>query len=1593
MGLGDSAGSMDSLSSTDGPSPAKKKAPADPKAAKGQLGAKKALLKWAQRAASKSVKVEVKDFGKSWRDGYAFNAMIHSINPDLIDMDGLPRKTNVERLDNAFSVAEKDLGIPKLLDPKDVDVDKPDERSIMTYVAQFLQQYPEVGDDESSSLMGSVRDMHAVAQEEEKLYQDIMDHLSKAEATLTMAREGKMTKLEEYEKQQELNDLHEQKKKNYALLLKKFEGKALVSITEEKITVAREKWERVTKQLASWKRAIDNTMPKALIALIKWMDRAEAELKKEPQIQQDKVEESAKEVRQKLAEHRQCFKDSEQVKATFKQMNETQQCEKEKLTPEQLGKMAARLDYIFPTAKRKESKLQYQELKYALLSFVVIAEKHLKSWTIKYGRQDAVEAMFKNYTDFVEKGKFFQKYETGFQQLQAVAEAYFNGISDGEEKASVRSFVTQQGTKMKNLSVEIHSVQSMLEKVIQNWATYNEAVEELQAWLEKAEKVLTQSHEARKDFFKNLPTWMDKHTVLNDSGNFLIEVCQEEVSFDIKQQLLLLNRRWKDIFEQGKIYMKEEEAERLQREYAAGLKTLTIWLDKSEKILLGPVECTYKGLKDHAQDLDEIREQEQANEEIFKQVSKTAQALVKSCSPERVESMLHTLKLIKQRIVKIRDQVPVKQAALGKIIPLVQQWESGIDDLESWMNEADRLLRSHVLDSSRDRIQARLEQHQAFFRGAPQFAKLIENKEKLCKDISKTHGGAIDTSQLENKMSRLQSQFKDTVTSAENWEKKFTNSLELWDSYDIALQNIDGWLETAQSVLLDKNDTTECLIQKHLKFFDNIDPEILQSFLRACKELLHTMQDEDRPEIRQKMSSVQTKWKDIMYQAPIRLIKLRFKLAEDDLLSNVDLAEKELASEEDDMKGNKQMELILQEHLKFFHETNFFESSIQCVQDMESLSNQLAAYRADDTSLQELHTLRHRQWQELCNKIDDVHRQLQSWPEQWKDYYAKFNAVSKWMDSVDESVTSLKKAAEYDEFKVIHKKFQAISEEVKGHQSEIQWLVDRFAELAQGCTEEERNAEDKKLNELLERQKHLLPRIEIVKVEAKVIEECFEYQTVIKTTKTWLRKKRKKMSDVPPSDSLDKAKQQVKEHEVLVGELDNNKEKVQEEIKKGKELVRHESAPSFVSQDVSELEEEWHGTSSEAQQKEKELQGSLSVWEDYEKQKGAVLEFLDKAEQEVERKSQATGLESLRPELAIKEGLHNKQLSLSQTMGEVKAINAKLQDIAPEDKIATLHDEMLDMEKRYKHLNANLAEQVAALRKKEADWLAYYERLGKFADWLDNMEKKFDAVTQAEGTPEEHFNKAKVMFSEIYDKYEDLENLEKDGKDLANGFKTKETSALKRDLSDLRSRWEDLCSKAKAQSTQLADNVTHWQLYQSSMQQLLPWLERMEAKVAEETTNCASPTEVQALSDEHDAVRKDIQENRQLMATIENEARQVPAQHDITEEVNAVKDRWQNLLTNVDNKERTLQDLLAQWTKHNEDLDNFLKNLEKIEKIAKKEDLDSASTPKLESLLATFKVREKSLKKLELQMLIEIRNSCGVVFTDEIVTLEPQFTN
>ncbi|XP_023817835.1 spectrin beta chain, non-erythrocytic 4 isoform X2 [Oryzias latipes] len=103
--------------------------------------AKDALLLWCQMKTAGYSEVNIQNFTTCWRDGLAFNALIHRHRPDLIEFHKLTRSNATHNLQQAFNVAEQHLGLTKLLDPEDVNTENPDEKSIITYVVSYYHYF------------------------------------------------------------------------------------------------------------------------------------------------------------------------------------------------------------------------------------------------------------------------------------------------------------------------------------------------------------------------------------------------------------------------------------------------------------------------------------------------------------------------------------------------------------------------------------------------------------------------------------------------------------------------------------------------------------------------------------------------------------------------------------------------------------------------------------------------------------------------------------------------------------------------------------------------------------------------------------------------------------------------------------------------------------------------------------------------------------------------------------------------------------------------------------------------------------------------------------------------------------------------------------------------------------------------------------------------------------------------------------------------------------------------------------------------------------------------------------------------------------
>ncbi|CAF3598148.1 unnamed protein product [Rotaria socialis] len=153
--------------------------------------AKDALLLWCQMKTADYPTVNVRNFTTSWKDGLAFCALIHKHRPDLIPQFKTLTKENANHnLQLAFDLCEKRLGISKLLDPEDVNVDYVDEKSIITYIVTLYHYFSKMKNDSVqgrrlAKVIGSALDSEKMANDYDRLVSDLLAWIEQTIVTLS----------------------------------------------------------------------------------------------------------------------------------------------------------------------------------------------------------------------------------------------------------------------------------------------------------------------------------------------------------------------------------------------------------------------------------------------------------------------------------------------------------------------------------------------------------------------------------------------------------------------------------------------------------------------------------------------------------------------------------------------------------------------------------------------------------------------------------------------------------------------------------------------------------------------------------------------------------------------------------------------------------------------------------------------------------------------------------------------------------------------------------------------------------------------------------------------------------------------------------------------------------------------------------------------------------------------------------------------------------------------------------------------------------------------------------------------------------------
>ncbi|KAK3089398.1 hypothetical protein FSP39_003323 [Pinctada imbricata] len=1523
--------------------------------------AKKALLAWTGNAITKRYGIEIRDFGKSWRDGLAFNAIVHTIRPDLIDFESAKNQTARVNLENAFSVAENQLGIARLLDPEDVDVEKPDEKSIMTYVAQFLKAYPEAGED--PALGKKKKDP---ASQEMADYTDLMNWLAtEAEEVLQIVDEPVTDRQQEYMDYLAFKTEMDRREKVYDKLAEKCIAKKALKINDEMWKDLDTKWKHAARRTRMWLWKLDASLPGRLGKFGDWLNQGEEVLAQEPE-PPETHDHLAQEYARLCQESKVYFKDIDEWKTFFYQVKKVGKYEGEFLPPPQLESLATRLTAMQKEVPRREKRLDFEEYKHRVLAIRETAEERLQIWAQKLGYQDEVEEVMMDYENFVNKEQLFPRYDQASQELAKRAEIY-RRVAGKEEAEKLGQFLSQQDSDWKKISAEIKNLQSMFENGIDNWRNYNACFDSLMGWITAGENVLNLSVEEKQAHFSDLPEFEEKHKLLNESANFLIQTTKDPIAAEIKENVMMVDSRFKDLVDAFNHFQQVEVIGRARQDYSEGVERISGWLKNTEDLLAQDIPCVHTPLKEHLQDLDTLGTEVPDIENDFKTTTKTAQSLVKDSEPEVVTEMLQTLNVQKEVIVRLRKEIPERIKYLKAVLPNVASLETGISDMNLWLDKGESVLRENRMEGNQQAAEETLERHKAFFQETTYQKSIIESKNKVHQKVSSTKPKLknVNFDPVDEPMAALNQRFQQCITNAKDWEKKLENLSRLWRVFQQKEHAVNAWLQQARAVLDDGADDPESLIRKHKQFFNRVDKKLLDDCLKAGNDILGHLEKKDQGELQQTMKDIQDRWQEIQVLAPIRLIKIEFCIPEDKFVQSMDSAEKTLAQEQQALKKNENVRAVLQKHKQTFNEGQFRPTCIKCLESMQTMAREVNKQDKKDNELQDRYEDHKNRWDSLVSAMDSICTDLKQLPERWKDYNQRLDELNANVANVQDLMQQLQNEnLTNEEYKDLQAKYQKALRNMEKYKDDAKWLQDNLEELLEDSPEADKSREKKRLDDLLSKFKGLQPNLDKVSDKSAIFSKAYDYKDGLERKAHWLDETQKLVKDEPCIDGLEDARAYLQEHETVMQRLESERPTIQAEIEAGRRLQRERNAPTFVSKTVDDLDRKWKDTNDLAKQKHAKLKQKVKEWEQYEGEKQQLLQYLKKAEAELEKPPATTGQELAQKDYQSKQELQKTLNKLKSSLSDMQKLNAALCEGASRERKGPLKGEMSDIDKRLDNVSVRLNAKLADLEATIAKWTEYYKRLNQFCNWLNEKEAKLNEVYENKtDSPETQLGKAQAITTEVSENHITLENLEKDARGMSQNFRSRETSALKTKLASVRRQWESLCSRAKDRSSALTGSVAHWQMHQNLKEQLMPWILKAEKYCATELPKCASMEEAKELHDLHQAFLNECEENFPVFEKLNTEAGYLMEQPNMASDMEALQKRWNDIIGCSEERSHKVDKALGAWSAFDNELNNFDEVLEKFQKKLEEEpNMATTDVQVLEHELALSKNLQEEIK-------------------------------
>ncbi|XP_060807170.1 uncharacterized protein LOC106135826 isoform X13 [Amyelois transitella] len=997
-----------------------------------------------------------------------------------------------------------------------------------------------------------------------------------------------------------------------------------------------------------------------------------------------------------------------------------------------------------------------------------------------------------------------------------------------------------------------------------------------------------------------------------------------------------------------------EQALPLAEHFADTHHGLSSWLDDMEKQIemlampaLRPEQIAQQ------QDKNEMLQSSIAGHKpLVDKLVKTGEALCRLCGEEDAARVQDIVEGDCERYNALRAELRQRQQELEQALQESSQFSDKLEGmLRALSGTAEQIARAEPVSAHPPKIEDQIDENNALVEDLDKRTEAYNAVQRAASDvISKANKSDPAVRDIRNKLDKLHKLWDEVQKATSDRGKSLDDTLEIARKFWSQLNAVMTTLSELQDTLTSQPppaaqpraiQAQQVALQEIRHEIDHTKPEV-ENVRKTGSTLMSLCGEPDKPEVKKHMEDLDSAWDNITALYARReenLIDAMEKAMEfHDTLHNLqeflDSAEDKfshmgpLGSDIDAVKRQiSQLAAFKQEVDPHMVKVEALNRQAQELTERTS-SEQAAAIKQPLTEV-------NNRWSTLLRGMVERQQQLERALLRLGQLQHALKELLTWIQNTTDTLDTLKPVAGDPQILEVElAKLKVLVNDIAAHQASVDTLNDAGAQIVQqGTGTDEAGETAEKLATLNRKWRELQQKARDRQTELEdALREAQSFNAEISDLLSWLSEVDSVIAASKPVGGLpETASEQLERFMEVYNEIEANRPKVEAVLQQGQEYLKRQEKPnptSLLHHNLKNLKSRWDSVTARASDKKIKLEIALKEATEFHDALQAFVDWLTSAEKTLtSAKPVSRVMETLLTQIEEHKAFQKEIATHRETMLHLDKKGTHLKYFSQKQDVILIKNLLVSVQHRWERVVSKAAERTRALDHGAKEAKEFADMWNNMMNWLSDTEKQLDELNSETtvNDPEkikQRLHKHRDFQKALAAKQPSYDQTMKTGKQLKDKAPKTDEPTLKTMLSDLKTKWTTVCSKAVDRQRKLEEALLYSGQFKDAMSALLDWLKKQQKLLAGDSPVHGDLDTVMALIEQHKQFEEDLHSREQQMQSVLKTGKDLEATVPL-EDANSIRSQCSEL-------RRAWDDVLSLSERKAHRLEGALKEAEKL---------------------------------------------------------------